>query len=151
MRRTTLRRCTLFCVTSTPVVIKRVVLALAAFGSFMPWVTLGPARVTGTSTTEGMLTLVAAGIGLLLTFSTPVDPKAKTFELVIVLTAVVCPALFYLNNFSGNDELAVADPGFGLLICIPASLVWLGFFLWGSRRSPRYRRNRPPRRLDDWG
>lgn len=135
----------------TPVVIKRVVLVLAVFGSFMPWLTLGPARLTGTSTTEGMITLLAAGIGLLLTFSAPIDPKAKTFELVIVLAAAICPALFYLNNFTGGDEFGGADPGYGLLICIPTSLVWLGFFLWESRRSPRYRRNRPPRRLDDWG
>lgn len=134
-----------------PVVAKRAVLVVAVLGAFLPWATFGDYRATGTSTTQGMIVLLAAGIGLLLTFSAPVDPKARTFELVLVASAVLAPAWYYVRTFTGSDRPPGLSPGFGLLMCLPTGVIWLGWFLWGSRGTTRYRKPRPPRRLDDWG
>lgn len=134
-----------------PVVLKRIVLGVAVFGAFLPWATLGDLRVTGTSTTQGMIVLIAAAIGLLLTFSTPADPKARTFEFVLVASAAIAPAYYYLRTFAAGEQLPGISPGYGLLMCLPAGLIWLGWFCWDSRGTTRYRKQRPPRRLDDWG
>jgi hypothetical protein len=134
-----------------PVVAKRIMLVVAVLGAFLPWATLGDYRATGTSTTQGMIVLLAAGIGLLLTFSTPVDPKARTFEFVLVACAVLAPTYYYVRTFTGSDRPPGLSPGYGLFLCLPAGVVWLGWFLWGSRGTTRYRKRRPPRRLDDWG
>jgi hypothetical protein len=130
-----------------PVVIKRILTAATALGALLPWVSVGPIVITGTSAVEGKLALMAGLLGLFLTFSPPADPRARTFEAVLAGAALLGSGWFWFDTF-GRSRIEGFSAGYGLLLCMAAALGWsvlLAFDHWRATKGSR--RPRGPR---DW-
>ncbi len=136
----------------TPVVAKRVALVIAVLGSFLPWLDLGSFNAGGKSFVEGAIVMWAALIGLLISFTRPIDPRARTFEVVLAALTLGAPGWFYVDTFTRGGDGFGGSPGYGLFLCAAAGAFWLAWLAWDYRRvGGHVRRQRPPRRLDDWG
>lgn len=130
-----------------PLVIKRLLTGATALGALLPWVSAGPIAITGTSGVEGKLALLAGLLGLFLTFSSPTDPRARTFEAVLAGAAVLASGWFWFDNF-GRSHFEGFSPGYGLLVCFAGAVGWSGWLAWDHRRAVG--RNRRPRGTRDW-
>jgi hypothetical protein len=130
-----------------PLVIKRILTGATAFGALLPWVSVGPVSITGTSQVEGKLALLAGLLGLFLTFSSPADPRARTFEAVLAGAALLGSGWFWFDNF-GRSRVEGFSAGYGLLLCAAAALGWSVLLVWDSRRATGGTRR--PRGSRDW-
>ncbi|MGQ0845573.1 MAG: hypothetical protein ACT4QF_15735 [Sporichthyaceae bacterium] len=77
-----------------PIVVKRVALGAAALGSFLPWVDIGEGNLAGRGFTQGSIVMIATLVGLLVSFSPPADPRARTFETVIGVGSLAAALYF---------------------------------------------------------
>ena len=130
-----------------PLVIKRILTGVTAFGALLPWVSVDSVAITGTSQVEGKASLLAGLLGLFLTFSTPTDPRARTFEAVLAGAALVGAGWFWFDNF-GRGHIEGFSPGYGLVLCGAAALGWSVFLAVDYRRAVGGRRR--PRGSRDW-
>jgi hypothetical protein len=130
-----------------PLVIKRILTGATAFGALLPWVSVGPVAITGTSQVEGKVALLAGLLGLFLTFSPPVDPRARTFEAVLAGAALLGSGWFWFDTF-GRSRVEGFSAGYGLLLCMAAALGWSVLLALDHRRATK--NSRRPRGPRDW-
>jgi hypothetical protein len=130
-----------------PVVIKRLLTGATALGALLPWVSSGPIVISGTSAMEGKLALLAGLLGLFISFSPPIDPRARTFDAVLAGAALLGCAWFWEENF-GRSHLPSQSTGYGLLLCAASAAGWSVWIAWDHQRSVG--RNRRPRGSRDW-
>jgi hypothetical protein len=132
---------------TNPLVIKRLLTGATALGALLPWVSVGPIVITGTSAVEGKVALLAGLLGLFITFSPPADPRARTFEAVLAGAALLGSAWFWFDNVA-RVHVEGFSAGYGLLLCLAAALGWSVWLVWDYRRT--LRGTRRPRGSRDW-
>lgn len=117
-------------VVTMPVLMGFFAAALVVFGSFGPWVNAGPIEVSGIRG-DGVITLIAAGVGLLVV-------GFGRWHLVAVISALVAAStaihgIAAIGSVS-DDNIFALSIGWGVIACLLGSLgllVWALATSWG--------------------
>lgn len=109
--------------------------AVAAIGSFLPWASVGPFTVNGTSG-DGVITLVLAAIAAVFALRLPKGRGSRSALLIGGVLIAAIGMYDMVDISSQSDGLFSASVGVGIVITTVAGLGMLAvFFLARSERS----------------
>ena len=89
--------------------------AVAAIGSFLPWASVGPFTVNGTSG-DGVITLVIAAVAAVFAFRLPKGRGARMVTLIGALLIAAIGIYDIVNISNQSDEIFAASVGIGIVI-----------------------------------
>jgi hypothetical protein len=122
--------------------VKRGCIAAVVFGGLMPWATVGPFAITGSSMADGKV-LMALALGALALSLCPRWFVVRLFDIVLAVSALLA-SIVDINNTSALGSklgpLLDVNVGSGLIVCVIASGAWLATLVWEQTRPARGRR-----------
>jgi hypothetical protein len=118
----------------------------------MPWATLGPFSITGSTIKDGKV-LMAVALGALALSLAPRRRVVRLLDVVLALSAFLASFIDTGNASGLASKASLVLPvkvGSGLIVCVCASGAWLATLLWEQWsliRARRRSRFMPPARL----